>query len=130
MELFTGEVAFQNDSIVSMLARIEAICGPFPRHMITAGRQISRYFSAASGLLYEGLDEDTIDIFQPKRTTVAQRLGFEDKISHEEELLADFCRNLLTVDPQARPTAADALSHPWIISGESLTEVDVKYPTS
>ena len=28
-ELYTNEVTFQNDSELSMLSRIEAICGPF-----------------------------------------------------------------------------------------------------
>lgn len=131
-EMFTGEVLFQNDSVVSMLCRIEAICGTFPKHMILNGRQSTRFFTKC-GLLYEKVlsderrrrrhddDEDDkggedsfhsddddvnddddlsvsddddddddhhrkkdkkksskltyIDIFQPKKTTLTERLG-------------------------------------------------------
>mmetsp|Transcript_9253 Transcript_9253/g.10212 ORF Transcript_9253/g.10212 Transcript_9253/m.10212 type:complete len:1096 (-) Transcript_9253:50-3337(-) len=149
-EMFTGEVTFQNDSIVSMLSRIEAICGPFPRHMIAQGRQSNRFFTK-SGLLYElvepeenrnnstlhGEDPGLFDVFQPKRTTLASRLGFDPKIlqrpvtSNEQEqaLFVDFCQSLLTIDPDSRPTAAQALQHPWIITGTSQTEDDIKYPS-
>jgi dual specificity tyrosine-phosphorylation-regulated kinase 2/3/4 len=149
-EMYTGEVTFQNDSIVSMLSRIEAICGPFPRHMIAQGRQSNRYFTK-SGLLYELVDPDDnrtnpvqdedmsglFDVFQPKRTNMASRLGLDPTRlqrpaieAHNEALFVDFCMSLLTIDPDLRPTAAEALKHPWIVAGESLTEDDIKYPSA
>jgi len=156
-EMYTGEVTFQNDSIVSMLSRIEAICGPFPRHMIAQGRQSGRFFTK-SGLLYElvegeedrpppnplqdddphqNQDPGLFDVFQPKRTTLAARLGYDPHAlkarltpeSEDQALFVDFCQTLLTIDPDSRPTAAQALEHPWIVSGESLTEEDIKYPS-
>lgn len=149
-EMYTGEVTFQNDSIVSMLSRIEAICGPFPRHMIAQGRQSNRFFSKA-GLLYELVepeehtssaasnreDPELFDVFQPKRTTIASRLGYDPKVlqragssdEQDQVMFVDFCQSLLTVDPDSRPTAAEALQHPWIVTGESLTEEDIKYPS-
>lgn len=149
-EMYTGDVTFQNDSIVSMLSRIEAICGPFPRHMIAQGRQSSRFFSK-SGLLYELVEPDErrpnpvqdddesglFDVFQPKRTTLAARLGFDPAAlqqpatpqAQDQALFVDFCQSLLTIDPDSRLSAAQALQHPWIVSGESLTEEDIKYPS-
>jgi serine/threonine protein kinase len=56
-EMYTGEVTFQNDSIVSMLSQIGAICGPFPLHMIAQGWQSSRFFTK-SGLLSENVEKD------------------------------------------------------------------------
>mmetsp|Transcript_11589 Transcript_11589/g.23801 ORF Transcript_11589/g.23801 Transcript_11589/m.23801 type:complete len:905 (+) Transcript_11589:1-2715(+) len=159
-EMYTGQVTFQNDSVVSMLSRIEAICGAFPRHLIANGRQSGQFFTA-SGLLYEKVDidddsrrrsihsdddddetmstneEDCFNIFQPKSTTLAARLGFvpdlleKNTSTLEEEecsMFVDFLRSLLTIDPDARPTAEEALQHPWILSGFSLTEKDIKYP--
>jgi serine/threonine protein kinase len=164
-EMYTGEVTFQNDSIVSMLSRIEAICGPFPRHMIAQGRQSGRFFTK-SGLLYENVDDsdgkkgpmednsddenDTnvqFDIFQPKTTRLASRLGFAaelmdgfsesnyrtnpaDPDRQERMMFTDFVRRLLTIDPDGRPTAAEALEHPWMVYADSLTEDEVKYPSS
>lgn len=106
-EMLTGEVTFQNDSVVSMLSRIEAICGPFPRHMIAQGRQSCRFFTKC-GLLFEkvsgdvgpdtpdlieddnsqGLEKAVFDIFQPKTTTLSARLGFPSDL-HERYASGD-----------------------------------------
>ena len=164
-EMFTGEVTFQNDSVVSMLSRIEAICGRFPKHMVDQGRQSGHYFTRC-GLLFEkvkgkdrrrhdsdseedesGSDEDggdpEVDIFQPKITSLAARLGFapdllqrfdaKEKMSKEEKRQAnfiDFVRKLLTIDPEKRPTAEEALKHPWMQYAAGLTEEDIKYPSN
>lgn len=168
-EMYTGEVTFQNDSIVSMMSRIEAICGPFPRHMIDHGRQSKHYFTQC-GLLFEKVSsrnsdddedeedtdrsendddddsdldqkEDRYDIFQPKYTTWAARLGFPEEaierfdiglsLSKEqwrEANFIDFIRKLLTVDPERRPTASEALNHPFMKYIATLTEEDILYP--
>ena len=84
-----------------------------------------------------------MDVFQPKRTTISARLGFApdlmDKfdagmhLSREREretLFVDLVRKLLTIDPEIRPTAAEALEHPLMLYAATLTEEDVKYPSS
>ncbi|GAX26362.1 hypothetical protein FisN_16Lh206 [Fistulifera solaris] len=159
----TGEVTFQNDSVVSMLSRIEAICGPVPKRMIRQGRQSGTFYTS-SCLLYEKVkksrkDSDDsqsgddrssdgsesesyhFDIFQPKKTTLAARLGFAadlmrdydagKHLSREQKkqaIFVDFVRSLLTIDPEKRPTAEEALKHPWMEYAATLTEADVKYP--
>lgn len=164
-EMFTGEVTFQNDSIVSMLSRIEAICGPFPRHMIAQGRQSCRFFTKF-GLLFEQVpgdgdgektpddtdeEEDSegrkrhtvFDLFQPKTTSFSSRLGFApdlldrftsgvalDPQTELRAMFVDFVRKLLTVDPDSRPSASEALKHPWMVYAASLTEDDIKYPSA
>lgn len=164
-EMFTGEVTFQNDSVVTMLSRIEAICGSFPRHMVAQGRQSGRFFTK-SGLLYEVVDtseqdddhdrkatsdpsdngkEKQYDIFQPKSTRLSSRLGFDadlmddfkeanfakiDSKRRKKIMFTDFVSKLLTIDPDGRPTAAEALNHPWMQYAASLEEEDIKYPSS
>ena len=164
-EMFTGEVTFQNDSVVTMLSRIEAICGPFPRHMVAQGRQSGRFFTK-SGLLYEVVDtseqdddhdrkatsdpgdngkEKQYDIFQPKSTRLSSRLGFDadlmddfketnfakiDSNRRKKIMFTDFVSKLLTIDPDGRPTAAEALNHPWMQYAASLEDEDIKYPSS
>jgi serine/threonine protein kinase len=168
--MYTGEVSFQNDSIVSMLSRIEAICGSFPRHMIAQGRQSGRFFTK-SGLLYEVVDESDreninppgphdddsdsetdsslhFDIFQPKNTRLSSRLGFDADLMDDfggidsfpssgprtdyevQQLFTDFVARLLTIDPDGRPTAEEALQHPWMLYAASLTEEQIKYPSN
>jgi len=153
-ELYTNEVTFQNDSELSMLSRIEAICGPFPRHMIAKGRNSHRIFTD-SGLIYEKIpsedgeedrsqgssdDDDSektlFNVYQPKMTTVAARLGFEEdfmdqpRVTEDDEnraMFVDFVSKLFNIDPDARLSAADALNHPWITSSLDLTEDDIRY---
>ncbi|KAL3768660.1 hypothetical protein ACHAW5_000811 [Stephanodiscus triporus] len=152
-EMYTNEVTFQNDSEVSMLSRIEAICGPFPRHVIANGRNSHRIFTD-SGLIYEKIspddkeeesshgssDDDTektlFRVYQPKMTTIAARLGFNEDLMDQPHLsdddknralFVDFVSKLLTIDPDGRPSAAEALSHPWIKSSLELTEDDIRY---
>jgi len=162
-EMYTGNVTFQNDSVTSMLSRIESICGTFPSHMIENGRQSAQFFTP-NGLLYEkdfiddesenrmarpdeeddssNMQDVAFTVYQPKVTTMAARLGFEpnlmdrnrrnwegeDKEIDDRPLFVDFVQKLLTVDPDRRPTAAEALEHPWILSGYNLSEEELKYP--
>jgi len=161
-EMYTGQVTFQNDSVTSMLSRIEAICGTFPSHMIENGRQSAQFFTP-NGLLYEkdfiddesenritqsGVDEEedrqdvNFTVYQPKVTTMAARLGFEpnlmnrnrrkwegEDIEHDDRpLFVDFVHKLLTIDPDRRLSAAEAMEHPWILSGYNVPEEDLKYP--
>jgi serine/threonine protein kinase len=163
-EMFTGDVTFQNDSIVSMLSRIEAFRGSFPRHMIAQGRECGRFFTK-SGLLYEVVgqsdeegpsitppapdDEESdcdteveFDIFQPKNTQLSSRLGFDADLMDDygekdipmerkiEQMFTDFVAKLLTIDPDGRPSADEALNHPYMLYAASLTDEQIKYPSS
>mmetsp|Transcript_1923 Transcript_1923/g.4119 ORF Transcript_1923/g.4119 Transcript_1923/m.4119 type:complete len:1435 (-) Transcript_1923:42-4346(-) len=157
-EMYSGRVIFQNESVVTMLARIQAICGRFPRHMLE-GREAGRYFTNTS-LLYEKVyvrqqdedeeeevsdrrsttsDEDCeyFEILVPKMTTLSARLGFDPDLMEQKErsanqeeraLFTDFVGCLLSIDPAVRPNATEALNHPWILSGLHLSNDDVKYP--
>jgi len=101
-ELFTGRVIFQNYSVVTLLARIIGIIGPIPEGMLQKGNFVSKYFTE-EGELYENTE-----IITPKKTTLQRRIKSDDV------LFLDFLRKLLTVDPTRRPTASEALQHPWL----------------
>lgn len=75
-------------------------------------------------------------MFTNQMTTIAARLGFDEdfmaqpKLSDDDKkrgLFVDFVSKLLTIDPDARPSAAEALNHPWITSSLDLTEDDIRY---
>ncbi len=54
------------------------------------------------------LAQGVYDVLRPKRTSLKARLGISD------EAALDFLGSLLTVDPSLRPTAEQALAHPWL----------------
>lgn len=114
-ELWTGYVLFQNDSVQSLLARIIGIIGDFPYHLMTRGRYVPQYFTQDGQLYQELTDSPTcpdrgrrLHLLVPKKTSLQQRMCTDSK-----EFL-DFMERLLTLDPSKRPTAAEALRHPWI----------------
>jgi len=119
-ELWTGYMLFQNDSIQSLLARMAGIVGSFPAHMLANGREVSKYFTQ-DGRIYHSLDaepeaasvpqhERTI-LYLPKRSSIRQRMRTGD------ELFIEFLSCLLKLDPTERPTAFQALQHPWLAPG-------------
>mmetsp|Transcript_98228 Transcript_98228/g.174018 ORF Transcript_98228/g.174018 Transcript_98228/m.174018 type:complete len:765 (-) Transcript_98228:73-2367(-) len=113
-ELWTGYVIFQNDSVQSLLARVLGIIGEFPYHLMTRGRYVPQYFTQ-DGQLYQEIDGPAcpergrrLHLLVPKKTSLQQRMRTESGD------FLDFLQRLLQLDPAKRPTAAEALSHPWI----------------
>merc|ERR1719188_986252 len=113
-ELWTGYVLFQNESVQSLLARILGIIGDFPYHLMTRGRYVPQYFTQ-DGQLYQDIDGPAcpergrrLHLLVPKKTSLRQRMRTES-----EEFLS-FLSQLLQLDPAMRPTASEALEHPWL----------------
>ena len=124
-ELWTGNVLFQNETVQGLLARVISIVGPFPEDMFTSGRLIHKFFTNERILYQEAREEDKeadasrgthgqIQLLIPKKTTLKSRLRTED------EVFLSFVRSLLELDTSKRPTAKDALKHPFIC--------EAKYP--
>eukprot|EP01033_Poteriospumella_lacustris_P006160 gene6160-4422_t len=120
-ELFTGYVLFQNDSVQTMLSRITGIMGDFPEHVIQEGRDASKYFTA-SNIVYERDDNGQYHLVFPKRTTLESRLHCPrpDACSKDEALFVDFVSSTLCLDPRKRPTAYEALQHPWLADADTV----------
>lgn len=53
-------------------------------------------------------ETEQLDYLIPKRTTLRHRVPMGDPG------FIDFVSQLLTVDPDKRPSAAEALNHPWL----------------
>ena len=91
-----------------MLCRISAIVGPFPEELLARGRHAHKYFTA--GMVYERDRDGAPYILHPKVTSLRQRLHTDD------EGFISFVGSLLRVSPDDRPTAEEALQHPWIVN--------------
>jgi serine/threonine protein kinase len=125
--------------VQGLLSRVIGIIGPIPEYMMKEGKLVSNFFTR-EGLIYmEAPDEDEesqsgihpaqrkkrvrnedeelkVHILVAKLTTLKQRLGTDD------ELFIDFVRWLLEVDPLKRPTAKQAMTHPWLTEAKYVIE--------
>lgn len=99
--------------------------------MMKEGRLVSNFFTR-EGLIYQegGIDDDVtsqnisessklnkkrggdddlkIHVLVPKKTTLKHRLKCDDPY------FIDFLKWLLDIDPTKRPSAKEALQHPWL----------------
>ena len=107
-ELHTGDVLFPNESVVTLLAQIVSVLGPLPRSLLCRSEDAAGYFTR-SGLLYAECDESGgYDVLLPKR------MPFVGRFPGADTLFLDFLLTLLAPDPEWRPTAMQALEHPWL----------------
>ncbi|KAL8224169.1 hypothetical protein R6Q57_019644 [Mikania cordata] len=107
-ELCTGNVLFQNDSPATLLARVIGIISPIDQDMLAKGRDTHKYFTK-NQLLYErNQDTNRLEYLIPKKTSLRHRLPMGD------QGFIDFVTHLLEINPKKRPSAADALKHPWL----------------
>lgn len=107
-ELVSGRVLFTNVSPAAILARIEGILGRVPPEMAARGRYAHRYYTR-DGRLYDRCRRTgRVDLLRPKRSSLARRVPGADAG------MLDFLSAVLAVDPARRPSAAEALAHPWL----------------
>ena len=127
-ELWTGAVLFQNDTVQGLLAKVIGIVGSIPENMMLEGKLVNKFFTKNEKLLYQDVYLDDgqsqnypdlsdysrkkvktgkIQILIPKMTNLKHRLKTNDMF------FLDFVRQLLQIDSSKRPTASEALKHPW-----------------
>eukprot|EP00898_Chlorokybus_atmophyticus_P005989 jgi/Chlat1/6391/Chrsp44S05846 len=107
-ELCSGNVLFQNDSLGTLLARVEGILGPFEPSLLEKGRFVHKYFTKNYQLFERSEETGQYELLVPKRSSLRHRLPCGDN------LFVDFVQTLLTVNPDTRPSAAQALQHSWL----------------
>lgn len=107
-ELCTGNVLFQNDSPATLLARVIGIIGPIDQAMLAKGRDTYKYFTK-NHMLYERNQETSrLEYLIPKKSSLRHRLPMGD------QGFIDFVGHLLEINPKKRPSASEALKHPWL----------------
>merc|ERR1712226_1138170 len=90
------------------------IVGDFPYDIMTRGKHVPQYFTQ-DGQLYQEIDAPAcpergrrLHLLVPKKTSLRQRLRTDC-----EEFI-DFVQQMLQLDPALRPTASEALEHPFL----------------
>ncbi|XP_011625262.1 uncharacterized protein LOC105421050 [Amborella trichopoda] len=107
-ELCSGNVLFQNDSPATLLARVIGIIGPIEPTMLAKGRDTYKYFTKNHMLYERNQDTNRLEYLIPKKTSLRHRLPMGD------QGFIDFVAHLLEVNPKKRPSALEALKHPWL----------------
>ena len=113
--------------MATLLARLEGVLGPVPDWMVRRGRYSHRFYTK-TGHLYERVAApvrtsgggsspsgsgatgggELFELLVPKKTSMRHR------IPDAAPGLLDLIGCLLCVDPRKRPSAAEALRHPWL----------------
>jgi serine/threonine protein kinase len=107
-EQLSGNVLFANDSVQTILARMQSVLGVFPKRMLADGPDTPKWFTAdRSGRVYERTGDGVV-VLTPERTNLSIVLDCQD------DGFLDFLTALLQIDPARRPTAREALEHPWL----------------
>ena len=117
-ELLTGKVLFVNDSIQTLLVRILAILGPFPPSFNHA--PYTSHFFTKDGFIYERVPRESAPtvyyFYSPKHTSLFHLLSKYILADPATSLFVHFLSQLLILEPSQRPTAAQALEHPFLSS--------------
>ncbi|CAK9218909.1 unnamed protein product [Sphagnum troendelagicum] len=107
-ELCSGNVLFQNDSLATLLARVVGILGPIDPALLAKGKDTHKFFTKNHMLYERNQDSDQLEYLLPKKTSLAHRLPMGD------QGFVEFVAYLLQIDPTIRPSATEALQHPWL----------------
>ncbi|KAI4347327.1 hypothetical protein L6164_008144 [Bauhinia variegata] len=107
-ELCTGIVLFQNDSPATLLARVIGIIGPIDQSMLAKGRDTYKHFTKNHMLYERNQETNRLEYLIPKKTSLRHRLPMGD------QGFIDFVAHLLEINPKKRPSASEALKHPWL----------------
>ncbi|KAL9230200.1 hypothetical protein vseg_005585 [Gypsophila vaccaria] len=107
-ELCSGEVLFPNDAVVMLLARVIGLIGPIDLEMLLRGQETQKYFTKEYDLFHINEDTDQMEYIIPERSSLDHHLPVSDTG------FMDFLKYLLQINPRRRPTAKQALNHPWL----------------
>lgn len=107
-ELCSGEVLFPNDGIVTILARIIGMLGPIDLDMLVKGQETDKYFTNELDLYHINEETNQLEYIIPEESSLEQHLQVTD-IG-----FIDFVQSLLEINPLRRPSASEALEHPWL----------------
>ncbi|KVI09949.1 dual specificity tyrosine-phosphorylation-regulated kinase 4 [Cynara cardunculus var. scolymus] len=107
-ELSSGDVLFPNDDLVFLLARVIGMLGPIDTDMLMRGQETSKYFTDEYDLYRINQETNQLEYIFPQETSL------EEHVQVSDTLFIDFLRELLEINPRRRPTAREALQHPWL----------------
>eukprot|EP01026_Neomeris_dumetosa_P060234 TRINITY_DN5676_c0_g1_i6.p1 TRINITY_DN5676_c0_g1~~TRINITY_DN5676_c0_g1_i6.p1 ORF type:complete len:879 (+),score=127.31 TRINITY_DN5676_c0_g1_i6:201-2837(+) len=118
-ELLTGGILFHNETVPMLLSRITAVFGPFPQSLLSKAKYRDKFITG-SGTIFEQYPNGGYKTHKPKRTSLRAR------VPQADEDCLKFLSYLLTVDPNQRPTAEQALDHFWLKKNYTIKTYDME----
>ncbi|GAA0140930.1 protein modifying enzyme [Lithospermum erythrorhizon] len=107
-ELCSGEVLFPNEPLVMLLARVIGMFGLIDMEMLLRGQETHNYFTREYGLYHINEETNELEFVIPEESSL------EDHLQISDPEFIHFIKYLLQVNPKRRPTAREALGHPWL----------------
>ncbi|KAF8402646.1 hypothetical protein HHK36_010735 [Tetracentron sinense] len=107
-ELCSGDVLFPNDALIMLLARMVGMLGPIDMEMLVKGQETHKYFTKEYDLYHINEETNQMEYIIPEESSLEHHLQVSD-IGFTE-----FIKDLLETNPGRRPTAREALEHPWL----------------
>ena len=127
-ELVLASPIFHASTVEAVLASHVAVCGPMPSHMVKRSPETARMYFTSSGGVYQ-VDPPSMGrgvyTLQPKPHAPLRTLI--GSIIDDRQFLS-FLSSILTLDPQKRPSAREALQHPWLV--QSRAEAEARHAES
>ena len=124
--MLTGYVLFEAETVQGLLARVLGIIGPFPEKIIKNGKLSSTFFTKEKLLFQDVYEEGESNhsmtegsVFKRKNRTgkmqilVPKKSSLKCRLKTDDMYFLDFVKSLLQIDPAKRPTAKEAMNHPW-----------------
>ncbi|XP_057979680.1 uncharacterized protein LOC131165694 isoform X2 [Malania oleifera] len=91
-----------------LLARMIGMLGPIDLDMLVMGQETHKYFTKEYDLYYMNEEANQLEYIVPEEPSL------EDHLQVSDTGFINFIRDLLEINPQRRPTAREALEHPWL----------------
>ncbi|KAI8030548.1 putative serine/threonine-protein kinase dyrk2 [Camellia lanceoleosa] len=107
-ELCSGEVLFPNDALVMLLARMIGMLGPIDMEMLVKGQETDKHFTEEYDLYLINEETNQLEYVIPEESSLENHLQVSDTG------FINFVTDLLEINPERRPTAREALEHPWL----------------
>ncbi|KAI3470884.1 hypothetical protein Pfo_027547 [Paulownia fortunei] len=120
-ELCSGEVLFPNEPVAMLLARMIGMLGPIDMEMLQKGQETHKYFTKEYDLYYLNEDMNQLEYIVPEESSLEHHLQISDSG------FIDFLKYLLEINPKRRPTAREALKHPWLSHSYEIWFKDIKH---
>ena len=108
VELFIGYPVFPGENEAEQFLRITEVLGLAPSSLLDQSTRKNVFFDSQGQLRI--IPNSRGKLRYPGTRTI------EDYVGKEVPLFADFIKLILQWEPDSRPSAAEALNHPWIVS--------------